>query len=199
MIWNGYAGKLKLFKQFTAKHTATLPLSQNKSHKLRIATPNLTLTLKQKSAILTCKTKSSMIKNQLCIFCNYPQRHLFSKHILQLLKMKIVLYKKTHQNHKKQSLLWAFHKIYRGCLGSWCNFILSHSIWIRTYLLSSDIQFRGIWTGECIHKDILLQSHDRGLLYLKYIFTSIDLMVKSFNIKLLWNQRKLNLNRMSVT
>ena len=34
-----------------------------------------------------------------------------------------------------------------------------------------------------MHKDILLQSHDRGLLYLKYIFTSIGLMVKSFNIK----------------
>lgn len=44
-----------------------------------------------------------------------------------------------------QHLLWAFQRMYKGCPGSWCNFILSHNICINTYLLSSDIQWRGIF------------------------------------------------------
>lgn len=76
-------------------------------------------------------------------------RDIFSQHTCFSCSKWELFLKNTSKIHKKQNLLWAFHRIYRGCLGSWCNFMLSHSIWIRTYLLSSDIQFRGIWTGEC--------------------------------------------------
>lgn len=77
MIWNRYAAELNLFKQFTAKYTTSIP--PKTCHKLKIVTPNLTLTLKQKSAILTCKTKSSIIKNQSCILYELS-RKFFSRH-----------------------------------------------------------------------------------------------------------------------
>lgn len=94
---------------------------------------NLTLTLKQKSTILTCKTKSNIVKLKSIV-------HSFSlfdasRDSSQLHEIYILW----------QHLLWAFQRMYKGWPGSWCNFLLSHNICIRTYLLSSDIQWRGIW------------------------------------------------------
>lgn len=147
MIWNRNAGKLKFVQAVSAQHRNNLPpktITQTEKSNTKLNTHSQT-----KECDFDLQDKKQHDQQSVLQLMWTIHRDIFSQHTCFSCSKWELFLKNTTKIHKKQNLLWAFHRIYRGCLGSWCNFMLSQSIWIRTYLLSSDIQLRGIWTGEC--------------------------------------------------